>query len=421
MVVPYLDTTDEEVFSDEDDMPELVDNSDSEDEDDDWELQVGDDDDDDDERPAGPPEPEASIPDWVKGETIAALQRQAGRGPKATDWVATYFLATDEDCQRLNLNIDWMRKECQYFVYQTEVCPTTGRKHYQCFAQFKVRSYFAKVKRLFFELGVAEPLTVHCEPRKGTVKDATDYCRKTETRLDGYGPYAMGEVRGYTDRPGKRNDLKRMRELNAEEAWINMDQVLDSTDDSVHSVAARHFKYTQANVERNVRRRAMAWRDVKVTVLWGSTGTNKTRYAMSGGDPAAPLESSAAMPYKWEPNSANEWWDGYGGERTLVIDEFYGQLKPERMLAMLDGYMLRLPIKGAFSYALWNKVYITSNVSPEQWYGESVPKDVKAALMRRINRVVHMDKYKDEWEDLDTSDEEEDFEGAAQRCRDVFA
>ena len=356
------------------------------------------------------------IPDWVKGETIAALQACQDRGPKALDWVATYFLATDEDCRRLNLEVDWMRKECQYFKYQAETCPSTGRVHYQCFAQFKVRSYYAKVKRLFFELKVAEPMTVHCEPRKGSVKDADDYCGKEETRL--HGPYAMGEVRGYVSQQGKRNDLKRMREINAEEAWVNMDQVLDSTDDAVHSIAARHFKYTQASVERNVRKKAFGFRDVKVTVLWGSTGTNKTRYAMTPSDPATAVP--ADYPYKWEPNSSNEWWDGYGGERTLVIDEFYGQLKPERMLAMLDGYVLRLPIKGAFSYALWNKVYITSNVSPDQWYGENVPKSVKAALMRRINRVVHMDKYKDEWEDLDTSDEEEGFEDAAQACRDMF-
>lgn len=393
-------------YDDYSDMPDLTDNSDSDDEDYEMELTSPLRRTDTAAVPAAVP-----IPDWVKGETLAALSAADGRGPFSTDWVATYFTVTNEDCRKLNLDNDWLRKECQYFVYQIEECPTTKRKHYQCFAQFNTRSYYTKVKRLFLELGVMEPMSVHCEPRKGTVKDATDYCRKENTRVDG--PYAMGEVRGYEDRPGKRNDLKRMREVTAEERFIHMDQVLSNDDDSVHVVAARHFRYTQAHIQRNVRQRAQQWRDVKVTVLWGTTGSNKTRYAMGTPD------GVVRPPFKWEPCTP-EWWDGYAGERTVIIDEFYGQLKPERMLALLDGYTLRLPIKGDFSYALWNKVYITSNVAPMHWYGESVPRDVKAALMRRIDRVVHMDEHKDEWEDLDSSDEEHGFEDAAQECRDMF-
>ena len=115
---------------------------------------------------------------------------------------------------------------------------------------------------------------------------------------------------------------------------------------------------------------------MEVSIYYGATGTGKTRLA---------YESSDSV-YKWNVDTP-EWWDGYDGERTLLIDEFYGQLKPSRMLQLLDGYTCRLPVKGGFTYANWDKVYITSNAHPDCWYGELVPQAVKDALHRRYTEI----------------------------------
>lgn len=85
--------------------------------------------------------------------------------------------------------------------------------------------------------------------------------------------------------------------------------------------------------------------------------------------------------------STPEWWDGYDGEETLLIDEFYGQLKVSRMLALLDGYQCRLPVKGNFTYAQWTKVYITSNTKASEWY-TNIPVQVSDALQRRISDEI---------------------------------
>ncbi len=123
---------------------------------------------------------------------------------------------------------------------------------------------------------------------------------------------------------------------------------------------------------------APKWRDVKVHVLYGPTGTGKTRRAVDHDN-------------YFMQRAGEKWWDGYRGEKRLVLDEFRDRCyKPEELIAILDGYKLRLPIKGAHTYARWTEVYITSNVNPEDWYRGTIP-ETRAAIARRITNVEHMD------------------------------
>lgn len=135
--------------------------------------------------------------------------------------------------------------------------------------------------------------------------------------------------------------------------------------------------------------------------LWGNTGTGKTRYAVERGA------------FKWSPPSdtTKEWWDGYAGEKSILIDEFYGQMKPSRLQELLDGYMCRMDIKGSHTYAMYDTVYITSNVSPDEWYGDNVPQEVKNSLKRRLTKyggeIKHITDPM-EWSDDEEEDEDEE-------------
>jgi len=141
---------------------------------------------------------------------------------------------------------------------------------------------------------------------------------------------------------------------------------------------AKYSKFAERVHEMSLKRKTRDFRHIEVIVHWGDTGTGKTR---------GPYDEGA---YKWNPENV-EWWDGYDGEPVLLIDEFYGQIKPARLLTLLDGYQCRLPVKCKFTYAQWEKVYITCNVHPDSWYPD-VPERVKAAIQRRISKVVHFDK-----------------------------
>ena len=114
------------------------------------------------------------------------------------------------------------------------------------------------------------------------------------------------------------------------------------------------------------------FRQVQVIVHWGEAGTGKTR---------KPYEEGAYIFDDYD----NGWWDGYDGESVICFDDFYGGIKFNYLLRLLDGYQMRLKIKGGFTYAQWSKVYITSNQKPENWYARGLT----SALARRITDVVH--------------------------------
>lgn len=116
------------------------------------------------------------------------------------------------------------------------------------------------------------------------------------------------------------------------------------------------------------------FRQVVVNVYWGDAGVNKTRRCLYD-ENDNPLDGVYLM-----EDAGESWWDGYEGERTLVLDEFYGRIPYGMLLRILDGHQLRLKVKGTFTYAQWTKVEITSNNPPHTWY----PQGMTAALKRRL-------------------------------------
>lgn len=109
----------------------------------------------------------------------------------------------------------------------------------------------------------------------------------------------------------------------------------------------------------------------EVHVLWGDTGTGKTRYAVEQG--AHPV---------WFDKSG--FAHGYNNEEVLIFDEFDTAVVPRNLfLQLTDRYAFTVNIKGGSRN--WNpkKIYITSNYSPEDWYGAC------PAVKRRITSVTH--------------------------------
>ena len=250
---------------------------------------------------------------------------------------------------------------CTYLVTGAEICPDTGRKHWQSYAEF------ASPKTIKAAQTTLKVPNCHFEKRRGTPTEAADYCKKDGDFME------FGE-RKPDPEPGKRNDIVALRDA-AKDARTTGDLI---DNDEVVGAYARYGRMAREIIERESKKRTREFRTLEVIVHWGKTGTGKTR---------EPYELGA---FKWEPASP-EWWDGYEGESILLIDEFYGQLKPSRLLGLLDGYQLRLPIKGGFTYAAWTKVYITSNKDPRDWYSSDVPEEVRNALFRRITQIKHFD------------------------------
>jgi hypothetical protein len=124
-----------------------------------------------------------------------------------------------------------------------------------------------------------------------------------------------------------------------------------------------------------------------VYVLWGPAGTGKTRFSR---DFAVRLGLSF-----WISSYSNlQWFDGYGGESVAIIDDFRGRCEYDTLLRVLDIYELRVPIKGGSVAWIPDKIFITSNTTPCEWY-----RDIDyAPLHRRFKEILRVGESNDEWD-----------------------
>lgn len=265
-----------------------------------------------------------------------------------------------------------------YGIMQKEICPSTGSEHWQCYFELRSQQRLSAVKEI---LGDEK---CHVESRRGTAQEAADYCRKIESAVPG----SLIEF-GTMKQQGKRSDIESLVNL-VREGKSNI-EILET----MPGTYARMYKAVD-RIRWDIRAASSSsWRQLEVLVLYGATGTGKTRFA---------IESCPPDQAWFKLDVANNlWWDGYSNEDILIIDDFYGWIKYGLLLNVLDGYKLRLEVKGGFTWASWRRVIITSNKHPRDWYKEpqgQLVDGVPAALARRITSIYRCDTMdRDGWID----------------------
>lgn len=199
----------------------------------------------------------------------------------------------------------------------------------------------------------------HLEPMAGKWGDQS-YCAKD------------GKIIRQEDnsQQGTRSDLVNFREAIKRKAG---DDVL--IEDHL-PVLAKYPRLENRLKMHYLKRSTREFRKVDVIVHWGAAGTGKTR---------APYEEGAFVFDDYERG----WWDGYEQESVVLFDDFYGGVKWSFFLRLLDGYQVRLPVKGGHTYAAWSKIYITSNKHPDEWYKDHDTSE--PAFKRRISQIIHFD------------------------------
>lgn len=246
----------------------------------------------------------------------------------------------------------------RYGIYGKETCPSTGKVHWQSYIELFKPCRIAGLKKIYNDK------TLHAEVRRGTREEARDYCKK-ENSFTEKGKWIKGQ--------GHRTDLesvveelqngKKLSELMIEQP-------------ALYCQYRNGLKDISAAVTKN---KCKEFRKVEVTMLSGPTGKGKTRQAM---------ELMGGKGYKIEGVNL-AWWQDYDQEECILIDEYDNDLKITELLNILDGYQLRLNVKGSHTYANWNKVYITTNLKRNELHANAKPAH-RAALFRRINNFIDL-------------------------------
>jgi len=221
----------------------------------------------------------------------------------------------------------------------------SGYEHWQIVVGFRRGVRLNAVKEVFGR-------TAHCELTRSAA--AEDYVWKEDTRIAGT-QFELGV------RPVKRNSKK------------DWDAIRDAArcgkmDDIPSDVLVRYYGNIKRLAADHLAPDPM---EREVACYWGRTGTGKSRRAWG----EAGLDA-----YPKDPMS--KFWDGYRGQRHVVMDEFRGGINIAHMLRWLDRYPCIVEVKGSSTVFKATKIWITSNLDPRRWYPEADQETVDALLRR---------------------------------------
>lgn len=295
-----------------------------------------------------------------------ASVKKASRGPMAKCWMFTTNNPKPEDEPKENEHIEGI-------LWQLEK-GEEGTEHYQGMFELKKKMRATTIVKEISFLSHS-----HLESRRGSRVQAWDYCTKADTRVSG--PWGIGTLDPAVkplERKGKRTDLTQCCEL------LMSGQRVEDLAQKYPGMVVRYSKGLRFLETMISKKSVPTWRKLNVQVLWGPSGTGKTRKAIElAGDNYYMLSKT---------NNKQLWWDGYVGQKTLIMDEFRASWCPyEVLLRILDGHPYSPEQKGGHVIAAYDRVFITSNQNPTQWYSTKLIPD-QTHLFRRITEMWIVDQ-----------------------------
>lgn len=270
--------------------------------------------------------------------------------PNCSKWCFTSWLVIDF--------MDDRKDELQYLVYGEEICPTTKKLHYQGYVEFKKKVSMKFIKEFFLNND-----SMHLSVARGTADQNFDYCSKDGKYIEIGDPNYQGKQNQIAVALAKSVDINEfaMKEPDLFVRYHN---------------GIQHW-YT---IKNNLNKQKVVKNTL--TVLWGSAGSGKSTGVLN----SVGEESY----YYWTPstnNSSGPWFDGYCGEKHLILDDFYGNIPYSFFLQLTDPWRkpIKLPVKGGHVYAQYDHIWITSNMDPYTWYKNVANKE---GMIRRLDAGI---------------------------------
>lgn len=276
--------------------------------------------------------------------------------PCARNWCFTLNSVEDID----GSGEEWVRNMVEhgtirFGVLQLEAAPETGHHHYQGYVQLPRKQRLTWLRRHVLD-------GAHWEVARGTADENIAYCTKEDSRVDG--PWRAGEA----SHQGVENSFDLA--VNAVKTGMPLHEVADCWP----GVWVRHSRGLcdlRQRLQLKRDRRAFGPDGPEVWVLYGSSGTGKSRFV------------AEHWPDAFWKIPGEKWWDGYEEHETVVLDDFkVGELRLTDLQRLLDWNPLWVEVKGGAVPMLAKRYVITSNYHPSEWYPKA---DVHGTVMRRVH------------------------------------
>lgn len=258
---------------------------------------------------------------------------------------ARHWCFTGHDTKHEPIKFD--ETKIKYLVYQKEIAPETKKEHWQGYVIFIGRYTLCGAKKMFEQ-------NVHLEVARASPQKNIEYCTKI-TSAAGEPPKIFGSPE--TSR-GERTDLKSLAKavIEGKENY----ELIESHPDQM----LRYSKHVE-----HLRSLAIKPRSTLTRAIWcyGPAGTGKS-------------EKANAFPGAyWK--ASGMWWNGYIGQKVVVIDEVdKGDIKRVDFCRLVDKFPLQVQFKGGMIHFNSDLIIFTSNYSPEEIFGSEKFDSVKRRM-----------------------------------------
>lgn len=321
-------------------------------------------------------------------------QDEKGKEIKARFWLFTVYKYNDkmpngktklENLYDIECGIN---DDVRYIKFQAEIGKETGNKHLQGYIELNNQSRRKKLQEI---TGCGKHW---CKSRKDKDnKRSIAYCCKpnelfpaTDPKNDCFDKEAnIRYEKGINDvKQGKKSTLSTIVEK-----IKNGESMLEAIEGNEETYV-RNYNGLK-NYEHMIDKPRELTDPLEVEVYCGAAGTGKSFKVYN--------DNKKENIYPVPPSENSKWYPGYDNKKHKVVlyNDFNGsRMKRTTLLELTDIYPTQVEIKGAFVHFKPQKIILTSNDNPLDWY--ECDENKKWALIRRLTKILEFQYVSDDME-----------------------